>query len=291
MGFVTSDGLTEEGTSRTVEAGGTTIHYHDVGDGPPVMFMHTYGPGSTAWITWFKVLPFFAKHYRCVLMDLPNYTKTGPIVYEDSHHKVDARTALALMDHLGIERAHMVGNSQGGQASMVFAYTYPERVNKLVWGAGHIGTMGGYHNEYLFSNYPEEGDRACMKVYDDPSVENFTEYLRIHIFDESLVTDELVHYVRDAHLARPDLMKAMLGSTSTPADHSGALAQLNADTLLIWGRNDRMCTFEIGINALNLTPNARLILLRDTAHWAPFEKPHEYAAHVLSFLRGYEDVG
>src|SRR5262245_30139384 len=105
MSFVTSSGLTEESTSRIVEAGGTTIHYHEVGEGEPILFLHSYGPGSNAWITWHRVLPYFASRYRCILMDLPNYGGTGPVRFEDPHHKVDARVALALLDELGIEKA------------------------------------------------------------------------------------------------------------------------------------------------------------------------------------------
>ena len=78
--------FTEEGTSRTVEAMGTTIHYHEVGEGPPALFLHSYGLGTTAWITWYKVLPEFAKHFRCIAMDLPNFAKTGPVMYDAPIH-------------------------------------------------------------------------------------------------------------------------------------------------------------------------------------------------------------
>ena len=47
---------------------------------------------------------------------------------------------------------------------MAFAYHYPDRINKLVWGAGHIGTSGGYRNEYLISNYTEEGVKAAREA-------------------------------------------------------------------------------------------------------------------------------
>jgi 2-hydroxy-6-oxonona-2,4-dienedioate hydrolase len=40
--------------------------------------------------------------------------------------------------------------------------------------------------------------------------------------------------------------------------------------------------------ALNVTPDARLVVLKDTGHWPPFERPAEYAAHVLTFLKGYD---
>ena len=88
MPFVASNGLTEAGTSRTIqvggqvggEAGGMTVHYHDVGGGEPVLFLHSYGPGTTAWITFHKTIGVFSQHFRCLLMDLPNFSKRN-IVY------------------------------------------------------------------------------------------------------------------------------------------------------------------------------------------------------------------
>ena len=56
--MTTATQFTEEGTSKTVQAMGQTIHYHEVGEGyPPVLMFHSFGPGTTAWITWHKVLP------------------------------------------------------------------------------------------------------------------------------------------------------------------------------------------------------------------------------------------
>ncbi len=277
--------LTEEGTSKTIEAMGTTIHYHDVGEGPPILMFHSYGPGTTAWITWSKVLPILSQNFRCIAMDLPNFAKTGPVVYEEPVHNLQARTGLALLDALGIDKAHIVGNSQGGQTSMAFAYHYPDRLNKLVWGAGHIGTSGGYPNEYLISNYSEEGIRAAGKAGRNPTLENFREYMELHIVDKSLITDELCQYLLDAHTGRPDLIEARAKSKSVAWDHSRDMMNVSAPTLIIWGRNDRTCTFEIAINALNLMPKSRMVVLRDTGHWVPFERPEEYASHVQNFLQ------
>src|SRR5438046_2035070 len=83
MPFVASNGLTEAATSKTIAAGGMTVHYHDLGAGEPVLFLHSYGPGTTAWITFHKTVGLLAQHFRCVLMDLPNFSKTGPIVYRE----------------------------------------------------------------------------------------------------------------------------------------------------------------------------------------------------------------
>jgi len=93
----------------------------------------------------------------------------GPIVYREGVHAIQARTAVALLDALGIQRAYWVGNSQGGQSAMVAAITYPERVEKFVMGGSHIGTGG---DRYLLANRPSEGSRATRQALDDPSREN-----------------------------------------------------------------------------------------------------------------------
>src|SRR6266852_5087184 len=213
MAFVTSNGLTESETSRTVQAGGMTVHYHDIGIGDPVLFLHSYGPGTTAWITFHKIVGALSQHFRCILMDLPNFSKTGPIVYKEGVHAVQARTAVALLDALGIARAYWVGNSQGGQSAMVAAIAYPERVSKFVMGGSHIGTGG---DRYLLANRPSEGSRATQQAIADPSAENIRRYLGAHIDDESLVVDELVDYIHQAHTWSPEFMAARTQSLSLP---------------------------------------------------------------------------
>src|SRR3954447_466572 len=215
MPFIASNGLTEAGTSKTVQADGMNVHYHDVGEGAPVLFLHSYGPGTTAWITFHKVLVELSRHYRCILMDLPNFSKTGPIIYREGVHALQARTAVALLDALGIARAHWVGNSQGGQSAMVAAITYPERVGKFVMGGSHIGTGG---DRYLMANRPSEGSRATQQALARRSRDNIRRYLRVHIDDESLVTDELVGYIHHAHTWSPEFLAARAQSVSLPHD-------------------------------------------------------------------------
>ena len=206
MPFIASNGLTEAGTSKTIQAGG-----HDCA-------LPRYRRGRAG------AVPAFlrSRHHRVdhvsqggrrAVAALPLhpdgpaelFSKTGPIVYREGVHAVQARTAVALLDALGIERAHWVGNSQGGQSAMVAAISYPERVTKFVMGGSHIGTGG---DRYLMANRPSEGSRATRQALDDPSRENIRRYLRVHIDDESLVTDELVDYIHRAHTWSPEFIEA-----------------------------------------------------------------------------------
>ena len=278
-----TDSFTEASTSQTVQVDGMNVHYHEVGSGYPLVMLHSYGPGTTGWITFHKVLPAFAEHFRCIVMDLPNFGRTGPVVYEEPLHNLQARTALGLMDELGIDRAHLLGNSQGGQSAMVLAMKEPERVNKLVFGACRIRTGGDL---YLMGNRPSEGSLVTSEVRHNPTRENVRRYLVTHIDDNALVTDVLVDYIYHTYTGNPDHIEADAKSVSVPYDHGVDLPNITAPSLVIWGRYDRMCVFEIGIAALNNIADSRLVLLNNCGHWVPFEKPEEYTSHVLNFLRG-----
>ena len=138
----------------------------------------------------------------------------------------------------------------------------------------------------VMGNRPSEGSRARGDVAADPTWENVRRYLRVHIDDAELVTDELVDYIHQNYTGHPDHIAADTASVSVPYDHGVDLPNIVAPSLIIWGRYDRMCVFEIGIAALNNIADSRLVLLNNCGHWPPYEKPKEYTAHLLSFLEG-----
>jgi pimeloyl-ACP methyl ester carboxylesterase len=72
-----------------------------------------------------------------------------------------------------------------------------------------------------------------------------------------------------------------------PHDYTPDLVSIQAPVLLIHGRYDRMVAFEVSISILNHIADSRLVLFNNCGHWPPFEKPEEYTAQVLSFLKGY----
>ena len=109
----------------------------------------------------------------------------------------------------------------------------------------------------------------------------------MHLDDESLMTDELVDYIHRAHTWSPAFDEARRQSVSVPHDYTPELAAIQAPVLLIHGRYDRMVAFEVSIAILNHVIDSRVVLLNNCGHWPPFEKPEEYTAHVLTFLRGY----
>ena len=283
--MVMATALTEEGTSKTVEAGGMTVHYHEAGQGDPVIFLPS-GPSSvpsSAWINYHKVLPSLSQHFRCIAMDLVNYGKTGPLVFHEPGHHVQARTAIALMDVLGIQKAHVVGNSVGGTTTVVLALNYPDRVNRIVVGACHASTGG---DPYLIANRPVEIGRVAREFTENPTPENMRRYMRTTIDSEALVTDDLVDYMHQLYTTHPEHLEARRKSVQVSHSNLADLPNIKAPTLIIHGRYDRMVPVEVGLAILNYVPDSRLVVFNNCGSWPPFECPEEYAAQVMGFLRG-----
>ena len=277
--------LTEEGTSRMTKAAGMdnmNIHYHEAGQGDPVIFLHSYNIGTTGWINWRYNFEALSQHFRCILMDHPNYGRTGPIVYNEPQHHVRARTALNLMDALGIQKAHIVGNSNGGTTALVMAIHNQDRVNKIVVGACHASSGG---DPYLIANRPSEGSKANRDAGQNPTRENIRHNMEIHLDNQALVTDELVEYMYKSRHDHPENAEAL--SKSVGIDHSNfaALHTIKAPTLVIHGRYDRMVPVEVGLALMNYIPDSRLLVFNHCGHWPQYEHPKEYNAQVLNFLQ------
>jgi pimeloyl-ACP methyl ester carboxylesterase len=260
-----------------------TIHYHDIGEGEPVVFIHSYGPGSTAWITWHKVVGEFAKHFRCILMDMVNFGRSGPEVFNEPGHSVQSRAARELMDALNIPSAMFVGNSMGGTSAIVEAIEAPERVKKIVVGGSHASTGG---DPYIIANFPSEGSLSTRETSANPTRENFVRYLKTHIFDQDLATDpELLDYVMGVYNGAGEHRAASAKSVGVPHSNLGFLSEIKVPVKVVHGRFDRMVTVEQALMLIGYMPQADLAVLNRCGHWAPFERPDAYIEQVLPFLK------
>ncbi len=104
---------------------GTRLYYEALGDGDPVIFVHGLTLDTRMWDDQFAD---FAKRYRAIRYDARGFGKSGPVTGSFSIRD-DLR---ALMDHLGVQRAHVIGLSMGGRYAIEFALTHPDRVRSLV---------------------------------------------------------------------------------------------------------------------------------------------------------------
>ena len=118
------------------------MHYHEAGEGFPVVFIHGSGPGASGWSNFKGNYPEFAKAgLRAIIPDLPGYGYSSKP--RDVEYTLDymAGRMQDFLTALGIERCALVGNSLGGAISIRMALNEPERIEKLVLNCS-VGESG-----------------------------------------------------------------------------------------------------------------------------------------------------
>jgi pimeloyl-ACP methyl ester carboxylesterase len=110
---------------------GVRLHYSDQGSGEPVILLHGYGMNID--ITWRDsgVIDTLSKQYRVIAMDMRGHGFSDKPYGENAYGTEMARDVVRLMDSLGIERAHLVGNSMGGLVAIKAATLFPQRLLSL----------------------------------------------------------------------------------------------------------------------------------------------------------------
>jgi len=288
---MTTTALGFESSSRTVRLGEASVHYHDAGsDGrTPVVLLHGGGPGASAWSNFGANVPVLAAHRRILAVDQPGFGRSlgGEFTGHFFTHAAD--TLAALLDELGIERVHLIGNSLGGGTAVRFALRHRARADRLIlMGPGGLSLN-------LFAPDPTEGVRRLMEfgAPPGPSREKLAAFLRTLVFDQRLVTDELIdeRYRAASDPAALLAMRSMGASFTDPARLEEGLLWREAHrlanrVLLIWGREDRVNPLDGAFVALKLIRRAQLHVFGGCGHWAQLEKFDEFNRLTIDFLEG-----
>ena len=280
--------LTYESTSNFAQVrSDLKLHYHEagVGNGPTIVLLHGGGPGASSWSNFSKNIAVLAENFHVLAVDQPGYGKSDKPT-EHPQYFVHSSSALKdLLDTLGItDRVHLLGNSLGGGAAVRFALDYPDRAGRLVlMGPGGLSVN-------LFATDPTEGVKNLGKFAYQPTRENLEAFLRIMVFDQKLITPELIDD-RFAQASTPESLaaaKAMGKSFSSGDFEKGMLwrdaFKLRQRVLLIWGREDRVNPLDGALVALKMIPRAQLHVFGGCGHWAQLEKFDEFNRLAADFL-------
>ena len=281
----------EEATSRfaAVTEGPLTdfkIHYNDLGGkGDIVVMLHGSGAGATSWANFSRNIDAFAgAGFRVILIDLPGWGKSDPIVVKSGFRNViNAAAVKGVLDRLDCQSAHLVGNSMGGMTSLQFAVSYPERVKRLV-------TMGGgAGGSNILTPMPTEGIKRLNELYADPSKGNLDAMLNIFVHDPARLTPEL-RATRYQNMTRyPQHLNNFAESARLNSMHQAIpevaanLAGIQVPVLIVWGSGDRFVPLEAGLRLMTI-PDSRLHVFGRCGHWAQWEHAEEFNTMVTAFL-------
>ncbi len=283
--------LTDEGTGAFTEVSegplSCRLYYNDAGEGPAVVMLHGGGPGASGWTNYSRnVGAFVEAGFRVLLLDCPGFGQSDPITASEPRGMLNARAVRGLLRNLGIEQAHLVGNSLGGASALTFALEFPDQLDKLVlMGPGGLGDYS------LFTASPLEGIKHLFKVYMEPSMESLKAMLDVFVYDPSLLTEELAEG-RYRNMMRNDgvhlknfIASAMANPAEVLIDLSPRLKEINAPTLCTWGADDRFVPLDHGLKVVKAMPNARLHVFGKCGHWAQWEHADEFNRLVTDFMK------
>lgn len=269
-----------ETEGRFIKVSDINVHYYDVGEGEPTIFLHGGGPGASGLSNYRKNAGPLSRARRAVIVDLPGFGKTDNKLGPGPVFSAMAEFMLAFMDAIGVRKASFIGNSMGGGTALAVALQQPERVNKLVL----MGSGGGLPT---FTPMPTEGLRRMAAFYggDGPSMEKLKSVIEMLVFDPSSISPALLEERLQA-ASRPDVVANYIFRRPAWGDlWRQDLAALPHQTLLIWGREDRVVPLDASFILLKQIPHARLHVFPNCGHWAQWEKAAEFNRLVDDFLR------
>jgi 4,5:9,10-diseco-3-hydroxy-5,9,17-trioxoandrosta-1(10),2-diene-4-oate hydrolase len=273
-------------TERTVRVHGKDIFVADIGTGAPVVLLHGGGPGASGVSNYSRNIDALAEHFRVLVPDMPGYGRSAKGVDRSDPFGYLADSIRGLLDELGIERAHLVGNSYGGSCALRLALDTPHRVDRLVlMGPGGVGTTRGL---------PTPGLQSLLSYYggDGPTLDKLRTFIRTYlVFDgdavpESLIESRYAASIDPEVVANPPLQRPAGLGTLWRMDFTRdrRLSTLETPALVIWGRDDKVNKPSGAAMLAERMPNADVLITANTGHWVQWERADLFNAVTTAFL-------
>jgi len=272
--------VTHRWRTATVASAGETIYYEVTGpdDAPTVVLTHGAGGSHAAWFQ--QVPPLADAGYRVVTWDSRGF---GSSTFATGVIGMDAAVddLVAVLDAIGSERAHLVGQSMGGWWATAFALAQPRRLRTLTLS----NTVGGLWTDALFAHFAtfvagaSAADESRLGVHSalgpafgarDPA----------HAF--------LYQQLNTFHTPPMAAVGRVLAGARV--EHA-ALDALGIPILVITGTDDALFPAPLVTESAARLTNATVVEIGDAGHSPYFERPEEYNAALLPFLAGHAGDG
>ena len=261
----------------TVEYIGPAPHIaaEHAGTGEFVIFLHGIGGNRR---NWHNQIEAFAPYFHAAAWDARGYGDSDD--YEGPLTFIDYGDDLArVLDYFGVGRAHVVGLSMGGRIAMDFAARYPHRLLTLTLCDTHKG----------FTGFSDEKKKAFITSRKEPLVNGKEPKDIAETVARTLVspnaTDAALRALVDSlsRLHKESYIKCI--EASVMLDVRNDLSAIRVPSHVVVGSDDRFTTVEMAQEIATDIPGAELTVIPDAGHLVNIEKPAEFNAAALAFLR------
>jgi pimeloyl-ACP methyl ester carboxylesterase len=275
-----AEGLTPV-QSGFADANGARLYYEVYGEGEPLLLIMGLGANHLGWAAQ---VPVYAREFEVIVFDSRGTGQSDFSQGVDCTIPLLADDAAALLDALGVDKAHVYGISLGGMIAQEMALRHPDKVRSLILGAT---TPGGPHavgaDAQALRALLDQGavvDRAVtpalLEILFSPA------YLAGHLSDLREVFQRSADYPRTSPEAYWAQLRAVAGH-----DTYDRLPDIAAPTLVLHGTDDPLLPVANGRILAERIPEAKLVLFEGARHGYYLEKQAEADAAVLDFLRAH----
>ena len=270
--------MTIPSIAEWVQVDGERLYVESTGEGDPVVLCHGLGGNHAA---WWRVVLGLCGHHRVITWDQRGFgnstRRTGRYGPE-----VAVGDLAALLDHLGLERVQLVGQSMGGWVAMGFALRHPERLGSLVL----TDTLAGVFTDEVLAEVSRTSSEVLARAMKS-GVDQHPALGRRFCAEHP----ELVYLYREISSMgdKPDDAEvfAMLASMRAPLDE---VAAIEPPVLLVVGEDDALCPPAAMRLVAEAIPGATLEVLAGAGHSPYFEVPERWLGAVGPFLRSHSNT-
>jgi len=262
---------------------GHRIRYWRLGAGPPVVLLH--GLGNSV-LNWRHNVRALSNRYTVYAIDLPGHglSDIPPVLYD---LPTGARFLDAFADGVGIEAAHVIGNSMGGVLAIELALRFPKRVHSIVL----IGSAGLGRRLSLLSlriaTLPILGEYVHR-----PNRRRLRALIDSMLYDPSRMDpedfEERFGYQSRKGIGRANLAILRYGvnlwGQRSAIYRLDRISDIRSPVLLVWGQHDPLFPLAHARAAHERLPNAKLELFEEAGHWPQYEHPDRFNRLVIDFL-------
>ena len=259
---------------------GGMLYYEVAGEGHPLVLIHA---GVAHHRMWDPQWEEFAREYRVIRYDTRGFGKSKTESEETSFS--NRQDLYDLLTHLGVDRAHVVGVSRGGQIAIDFTLERPEMVSALVLVGSGLGGFDGTPSEAELRMFDE-----MERLWEAKDFEKLTELeLQMWIDGPGQSPDrvgrEMRKRVRDMILFNYNNQPVQGKPRVLDPPAAGRISEIKVPTLIIVGDLDESNVDRVANVLVEGIAGAKKVVMPGTAHLPNMEKPEEFNRIVLDFLR------
>lgn len=261
---------------------GVQLYYEEAGTGFPIVFVHEFAHDHRSWE---PQLRYFSRRYRCIAYNARGYPPSDVPASPSQYSQAIAADDIAgVMRHLGIRKAHIVGCSMGGYATLHFGLRHASMARSLtVIGAGYGSDPDKRaqflrDTEVMARRFEELGTPDAIKVYQVGPAR-----VQLQNKDPRAFQQFCEEFAGHSALGSANTLRGVQAKRPTIYSLARGLARMKVPTHILSGDEDNNC-LEPGIFIKRVCRAARLSIMPGTGHAVNVEEPDYFNRLTDEFL-------